>query len=129
MKLPKSTLDFIEGMRSTGGGASASFAAYNALWQVVRDALNKKTKGQYVLKKAELRNCLSNAAYATANFAQLEKAGVFVRLLEKLFIPMQESHDETDVQESGEFAKWMSTRDEQTFEGIDLGEIDFAVDI
>jgi hypothetical protein len=129
VKLPKTTLDFIDGMRSSGGGSASNFAAYNALWQDVRDALNKKTKGQYVLKKAELRSCLSNAAYATANFKMLEDAGVFVTLLEKLFVPMQAAHEEEDVQQSGEFAKWIATRDEQTFEGIDLGELDFAIDI
>jgi len=129
VKLPKTTLDFIEGMRSTGGGGASSHVAYNEFWQDVRDALNKKTKGQYVLKKAELRSCLSNAAYASANFAMLEKAGVFVTLLEKLFIPMQQQHEEQDVKESGEFTKWIATRDEQTFEGIDLGEISFEVDL
>lgn len=129
VKLPKTTLDFIEGMRSTGGGSASNFAAYNALWQNVRDALNKKTKGQYVLKKAELRDCLSNAAYAKANFAMLEEAGVFVRLLEKLFIPLQSQHEEQEVQESGEFQKWLATRNEKTFEGIDLEEIEFDVDI
>lgn len=125
VRLPQSTTQFITGMRQRGS-AGSQLDGFNAVWQILRDVLAAKTNGLFTLKKAEMRDALSNAAFAKANFDKLESAGIFVKLIE---LGKQQAEKDEELGETPEFDTWLQTRNEQVYEAIEFAEIEFEVNI
>lgn len=123
-KMPQTLAEYISGTR-TGSGLLDAFNKHAV--EVLKRfmALTGKNKpiadafARAKLGKATLRQALSNAAFAASEYARLESAGLFVRVLNVLT-----ERAKADGLSTAAYDNWAATRDQMTYDPtlIDLGD-------
>ena len=127
-KMPQTLAEYISGTR-TGSGLLDAFNkhAVEALDRFKKlDGKNKAVGEAFTranLKKATLRQALSNAAYASSEHGRLESAGLFVRFIHALIAKAKQ-----DGLSIATYEAWLETRDAQTYDpsAIDMAALDLG---
>lgn len=127
-KMPQTLAEYISGTR-TGSGLLDAFNKHSVDALARFRALEGKNKAVGAaftaanLKKATLRQALSNAAFAAAEYGRLETPGLFVRFIHALIAKAKQ-----DGLSIAAYENWLETRDAQTYDpsAIDMDSLDLG---